>query len=85
MISSTTSTVTKFAVFSSINAGMVNTMKPTHAVISIFLRPNLSDRCPLAKMNATYVISAMVVISEDSFFGIITAVSRYTGKYVSTT
>ena len=53
MISSTTRTVTKFAVLIRMNAGMVKTMKHTHAVISIFLRPNLSDRCPLAKMKAT--------------------------------
>ena len=67
------------------NAGTVSTMNDTHAMMSIFLRPNLSDRCPLPKMNATYAIKQMVVISDDSFAGIMTTVSKYTGRYVSTT
>ena len=31
-------------------------------------------------MKATYVINAMVVIKDASFYGIMTAVSRYTGR-----
>ena len=74
--SSTASTVKNCAVFNSMNAGTVSTMNDTQAMMSIFLRPNLSDRCPMPKMNATYATRQIVVISDDSFAGIMTTVSR---------
>ena len=52
MNSSTIRMTQKFIVPSSINAGTVNTMKPTQAPMSIFLRPTLSEMRPDRKMNA---------------------------------
>ena len=50
MTSSTTRMVKKSSVFSSQNAGIVKTTKPAAAVMSIFLRPNLSEMRPERKM-----------------------------------
>ena len=52
MSSSTSKMTQKFIVPSSMNAGTVNTMKPTQAPMSIFLRPTLSEMRPDRKMNA---------------------------------
>ena len=42
---------TKFPVSSSINRGTVKITNSTEAVSSTFLRPNLSERMPITKMN----------------------------------
>ena len=43
--------IQKFFVPSSMNAGMVSTMNPTQAMMSIFLRPKRSEMRPDTKMN----------------------------------